>query len=560
MLTLLKPYKPLIALLVFLGLLANGTNLVLPSMIGQGVNAYSQHQGLPLFLVERFLAAVAVVAVAGSLQSFVGVYASEKVARDLRSQLADKISRQTYTFVVERDPARLLTNITSDVDSVKLYVSQVIANLLSSAVVLGGASVLLLRLNWRLGLAVLSVLPLIGLTFFAVLKRMKPMFSEARTMIDGLNNVIQESIVGAALIRVLNAHSREQVRFGEINGRARDIGLIILGNFALVIPSITFFANLGTLIILVGGGWMVLESRMRIGDIAAFNSYLAMVIFPILVIGFMGNIISQARASYDRLKEILDSPDPSPEEPISARLRGEVEVEDVRLAYGDKEVLRGISLRLEPGSRNAIVGPTAAGKTQLLTLLCGLLNPGSGSILYDGKYRPEQLRRQVGVVFQESSLFSGTVKSNIAFHPEVTPGGWERAIRAAELEDFLQTLPQGLDTEVSERGSSLSGGQKQRVTLARALALEPDVLLLDDFTARLDPATELRVRRNLEEAYPGMTILAVTQRIATISDYDSIFLMMEGEILARGTHQELLESSPEYAQLYESQKSTHHYE
>lgn len=557
---LLRPYKPLIALLVVLGLIANATNLALPGMIGQGINIYTQHHGLPPALVERFLSAVLMVALAGTLQSAVSVYAAERVARDLRSRLCDKLSRQSYSFVVHHDPARLLTNLTSDVDSVKLYVSQVIANLLSSVVVLSGASLLLLRLNWRLGLAVLSVLPLIGLTFFAVLKRVKPMFTESRAMLDRLNGVIQESVVGAALIRVLHAHGRERERFGEINGQARDIGLTILGNFALMIPSVTFFSNLGTLIILAGGGWMVLAKQMRLGDIAAFNSYLAMVIFPILVIGFMGNLISQARASYSRLQEVLQTPDPQPEARTEERLRGEVRVTDVRVSYADKEVLHGVTLHLRPGSRNAIVGPTAAGKTQLLSVMCGLLEPDSGGVLYDGQYRPEQLRRQVGIVFQESSLFSGTLEENIAFHPEVSPGGWQRAIKAAELEDFIGTLPQGLATAVSERGTTLSGGQRQRVTLARALALEPDVLLLDDFTARLDPATEARVRKNLETDYPGMTVLAVTQRIATIADYDTIFLMMEGEILAQGTHDELLESSPEYAQLYDSQKSTHHYE
>lgn len=560
MFRLLTPYRSLVALLIVLGLVGNLASLILPGLIGQGINVYSQHHGLPLPLVEEFLAAVLVIAVAGSLQNVVQVYAAERVARDLRSRLSQKISRQTYSFVVERDPARLLTNLTSDVDAVKLYVSQVIASLLSSVVVLCGAGVLLIRLNPKLGLGVLSILPLIGMTFSAVLKRTRPMFEQSRAVLDTLNKVIQESIVGAALIRVLNAHAGERDRFGRVNTEARDLGLKILGNFALMIPSVTFFANMGVLIILVGGGRMVLTGQMELGDIAAFNSYLAMLIFPIFVIGFMGNLISQAQASYKRLEEVLSAPDPVGPARTDEALRGEVDVKDVRFSFGDKEVLHGVSLHLEPGSRNAIVGPTAAGKTQLLTLMCGLLAPDSGSIIYDGKFPPEQLRRQVAMVFQESTLFSGTLKDNIAFHPEASSGGWQRAIEAAELDQFVKGLPAGLETPVSERGTTLSGGQRQRVTLARALALEPSVLLLDDFTARLDPATEARVRENLVRLYPTMTILAVTQRIATIADYDTIFFMMEGEILARGSHAELLESSPEYAQLYESQKSTHHYE
>lgn len=560
MLGLLKPYRALVALLVVLGLLGNGLNLVLPGLIGQGINSYAQHQGLSAALLERFFSVVLGVALITSLQSLVQVYASELVARDLRAALADKISRLSWSFVVKRDPARLLTNLTSDVDSIKLFVSQVISSLLSSAVVLIGAGALLLRVNLRLGLAVLSVLPLIGLIFYVVLKKIRPLFSESRAVIDGLNKVVQANIVGAALIRVLDAHAQESEKFGRSNSKALDLGLTILRNFAFMIPAVVFFSNMGSLIILALGGRFVLDGSVALGDIAECNSYLAMVIFPIFVVGFMSNLMVQAQASYDRIEEVLEAPEPAPAQRIEQSLRGEVTVEDVRFSYGDKEVLKGVSLSLPAGSRNAIVGPTAAGKSQLLLLMTGLLNPDSGQVLYDGKYAPEQLARQVGVVFQESALFSGTIKENIAFHPEVSPGGWQRAIAAAELEDLLGSLPQGEDTPVSERGTTLSGGQKQRVTLARALALEPDVLLLDDFTARLDPATEQRVRSNLERSYPGMTVLAVTQRIATVADYDQIFLMMEGEILARGTHQQLLETSPEYAQIYDSQKSTHHYE
>lgn len=560
MLGLLKPYRALVALLVVLGLLGNGLNLVLPGLIGQGINSYAQHQGLSAALLERFFSVVLGVALITSLQSLVQVFASELVARDLRAALADKISRLSWSFVVKRDPARLLTNLTSDVDSIKLFVSQVISSLLSSAVVLIGAGALLLRVNLRLGLAVLSVLPLIGLIFYAVLKKIRPLFSESRAVIDGLNKVVQANIVGAALIRVLDAHAQESEKFGCSNSKALDLGLTILRNFAFMIPAVVFFSNMGSLIILALGGRFVLDGSVALGDIAECNSYLAMVIFPIFVVGFMSNLMVQAQASYDRIEEVLKASEPAPAQRIEQSLRGEVTVEDVRFSYGDKEVLKGVSLSLAAGTRNAIVGPTAAGKSQLLLLMTGLLRPDSGQVLYDGKYAPEQLARQVGVVFQESALFSGTIKENIAFHPEVSPGGWQRAIAAAELEDLLGSLPQGEDTLVSERGTTLSGGQKQRVTLARALALEPDVLLLDDFTARLDPATEQRVRRNLELSYPGMTVLAVTQRIATVADYDQIFLMMEGEILARGTHQQLLETSPEYAQIYDSQKSTHHYE
>ncbi len=560
MLGLLRPYRRTILLLVVLALLGNGAGLILPALIGQGINAFSSGQAVAEALWREFAAVVVLVAALGLWQNLVQVRVSEQVARDLRSALSEKISRQSYSFVMARDPARLLTHLTSDVDAVKLFVAQVIPSLLSSMVVLLGASCMLLGLNWRLGLAVLTILPAIALTFFSVLRKVKPLFTQSRAVVDRVNKVIQQTIGGAALIRVLNSQDQEREKFGEVNDRAMTLGLTILRNFALMIPAVTFFANSGTMMILALGGWLVLEEKMKLGDVAAFNSYLALLIFPIFVIGFMSNLISQAQVAFGRLQDVLNAAETPPPPPFEGRLEGRVRVQELQLTRGEKKVLKGISFELAAGSRNAIVGPTAAGKSQLLLLLRGLLQPDAGTILYDDEVTPDRLKRQVGVVFQESALFQGTLGENLAMHPDLDPEQLRKALAAAELSDFVAALPLGLETPVSERGTTLSGGQKQRVMLARALALEPDVLLLDDVTARLDAATEARVQENLRTLYARTTVLSVTQRIATIKDYDRIFLMMEGELLAWGTHQQLLASSPEYRQIFDSQRSTQHYE
>jgi ATP-binding cassette subfamily B protein len=231
---------------------------------------------------------------------------------------------------------------------------------------------------------------------------------------------------------------------------------------------------------------------------------------------------------------------------------------------GDKDALKNVSFRATSGTTTAIIGPTAAGKTQMLYVLIGLLQPTSGTVTYDGElleaYDKEALHQQVGIVFQDSILFNLTLRENIAFNQAVSDEDLNRALAAAELHDFIGTLPQGLDTIVSERGSSLSGGQKQRVMLARALALNPKVLLLDDFTARLDATTERAILKNIQETYPGITLISVTQKIASVENYDQIIVLMEGEVLATGTHRELMESSPEYVQIYDSQRSTNYYE
>jgi len=239
-------------------------------------------------------------------------------------------------------------------------------------------------------------------------------------------------------------------------------------------------------------------------------------------------------------------------------------VNDLEIRYGQTPVLQDVSFKVTPGSKIAVIGPTAAGKTQLLYALIGLIKPASGSILYDGHgiedYKSESFHSQVGFVFQDSIIFNMSVRENIAFSTTVSDASLQRAIETAELKDFIDSLPEKLDTIVSERGSSLSGGQKQRIMLARALAIEPKILLLDDFTARVDNNTEQRILANLQKNYPQLTLLSVTQKIASVEHYDQIVLLMQGELIAVGTHAELMHTSPEYVQLFNSQQSTDHYE
>jgi len=289
-----------------------------------------------------------------------------------------------------------------------------------------------------------------------------------------------------------------------------------------------------------------------------------MLLFPVMMIGLMSNIIASATASYGRIKLVLDEPPPAETGTISSVIRGGILLKDVSLSYEEKPVLKNVSLSVRAGSRTAIIGPTAAGKSQLLYLLTKLIPPDSGSVEFDGiaieKYSREVFHRQIGFVFQNSIIFNLSIRENIAFSDTVTEESLAKAIETAELADFIESLPEKLDTMVSERGTSLSGGQKQRIMLARALALNPGILLLDDFTSRVDRKTENRILCNIENNYPEMTLLSVTQKIAPVKHYDQIILLMEGEIIASGKHKDLLERSPEYIQIYSSQRSTHHYE
>jgi ATP-binding cassette subfamily B protein len=561
---LVKPYAGLIVVLIALTILGNALNLVVPKLISHAIDAYTRGAFVLSSVALQFFLVAFGVFVFAYFQSVVQTYASERVAKDLRTRLAAKISTQSYSYVERITPAKLLTNLTSDVDAVKLFVSQAIASIVSSVFLIAGASILLLSINWRLGLSILGIVPFISLTFQMALRKVRPMFQKSQEAIDWLNRVINESILGSALVRLLNTQQLEYTKFLAANTEAKDIGLGILRLFAGLIPVITLAANLATVIILSLGGHFVISGSMTLGEFTAFNTYLSILIYPIILIGFMSNVIGQATASYQRLGAVLQAPEEGDPGRIASELRGDITVEGVSLAFGEKLALNNVSFTAKAGTKTAIIGPTAAGKTQLLYLLIGLLKPTSGSVRYDGElieaYDKDSLHRQVGLVFQDSALFNLTLRENIAFSNEAVSKDVEKAIGTAELEDFIGALPQGLDTVVSERGTSLSGGQKQRVMLARALALNPKVLLLDDFTARVDATTERAILRNVHANYPGITLISVTQKVASVVDYDQIILLMEGEVLATGTHQELLETSPEYVQLFNSQRSTSQYE
>jgi ATP-binding cassette subfamily B protein len=571
--SLLKPYSGLVTLLIVFALFSNSASLWLPKIIGHGIDAYihahSQNPGKKIDFdlnptLIKFSLAILFIFVFSWLQSIIQTYTSEKVARDIRTRLSDKISRQSNAFIQEVNPSKLLTNLTSDVDSIKLFVSQALVSIVSSVFIIVGASVLLLTINWKLGLCIIAIIPVIGGTFFYVLKKVRVLFKQSREVIDWLNKVINESILGSALIRVINSQQLEFSKFSAASTKAKDFGLAILNLFAGLIPVITFTANMAALSILALGGHFVINGTMTLGDFAAFNSYLAQLIFPILVIGFMSNIIAAATASFQRISIVLNTPDTEEKGSLTETIRGDIELKGISITYGQKPALKEISFDVKAGSKIAIIGPTAAGKTQLLYLLTNLLKPTSGTILFDGRgiddYNSESFHSQVGFVFQDSIIFNMSIRENIAFSDTVTDESLEKAIDTAELREFIDSLPEKLSTIVSERGSSLSGGQKQRIMLARALAINPKVLLLDDFTARVDNSTESKILANIQKKYPGLTLLSVTQKIASVEHYDQIILLMEGEIVAIGKHKELMKTSPEYVQIFNSQQSTSNYE
>ena len=560
----LKPYKKMVYFLILFALISNSINLIIPKLISHAIDNFSKGVFNYQSVVIEFMVAAIVIFIFTYLQTIIQTYASEKVARDLRSKLSDKISRQSYAFIQETNPSKLLTNLTSDIDSIKLFVSMAVVSMVSSVFIIIGASILLISINYKLALPVLMIIPLIGGGFFVVLSKVRVIFKKSREVIDWLNKVINESILGAALVRVLNSQTIEYNKFLDANTKAKDLGLSILKLFATLIPMVVFVSNIASLIILALGGHFVISGAMSLGDFAAFSSYLVILIFPIIIIGFMSNIMAQASASYERICMVLNAEETIDTGTITTDLEGDIDLKDVTVLYGDKPALKAVSMSIKRGTQVAVIGPTAAGKSQLLYLLTGLIKANSGVISFDGnnidEYNKELFQHQIGFVFQDSVIFNMSLRENIAFNDSVTDESLKKAIDTAELRDFIDSLPLGLNTIISERGNSLSGGQKQRIMLARALAIDPKILLLDDFTARVDARTEQKIVENIKQNYPNITLLSVTQKIASVQHYQQIIVLMEGEVIASGTHNELMESSTDYVQIFNSQRSTSHYE
>ncbi len=560
LINLLKPYAWLVTGLLILTILSNGLNLSIPKVISFAIDSYTKWT-LDLYTtVMEFFVISIVIFILVYLQNIFQVYTAEVVAKDLRSKLIKKISLQDYNYIQTVSPSKLLTNITSDVDSVKTFVSGAITSIISSIFLIIWASVLLIMINWQLALAVLTIVPIIWIAFFIIFSNVSKLFKAAQETIDWLNKIINESILGSALIRILNSQTFEYRKFIEANEKSKEIWFSILWFFATLIPIIMFFSNLAILIILVLWGHFVILGNISLWDFAAFNSYLSILIFPIIIIWFMSTVIAQASASYGRILDVLDSKEESDEWNIVKKLDWYISMENIGLNFGDKCALRNINFAIKPNTRTAIIWPTAAWKTQLLNILTGLIIPSTWLVKYDSntinEYNKKSFYEQIGLVFQDSTLFNLSLRENIAFSNTVKDADIAKAIDTAELRDLINSLPKWLDTIVSERWTSLSGGQKQRIMLARALAINPKILLLDDFTARLDIKTEKKILENVQKNYPMITLISVTQKIESIKDYDNIILLMEWEILAIWKHTELLKTSPEYIQIFNSQLST----
>lgn len=548
-------------------LVVSATNLAAPQMVRLAID-----QGIAKGQSTTVLAAVGgLVGIAlgrglfNFLQGYLAERVSQGVAFDLRDALFVRIQRLSFSYYDQAQTGQLLTRLTNDVEQVRTFVGTGVVQLAASLVMLLGCAVLLVSINPVLAVAALaSIAPILWLMRNFMLK-MGPLFGRIQGTLSRLNTVLQEDLRGIRVVRAFSGEAREAERYQRINQELLGYNLGIIDAISSNFPFVNFFANLGTLMVVGVGGVLIFRDRLSLGELLAFNSYLGFLLMPIMTLGFIAAQISRAGASALRVFELLDTQVEVADKPGAAALppvQGRVELRDVRFRYAgsEREILRGVSFVAEPGQLVAILGTTGSGKSTIINLLPRFYDVTGGQVLLDGHDVREvtlsSLRSQIGVVLQDALLFSGTVRENIAYgRPEATREQIEAAARAAQAAEFITGLPQGYDTVVGERGVGLSGGQRQRLAIARALLTDPRLLILDDSTSAVDAETEAAIQEALDKLMRGAnrTAIVIAQRISTVRDADLILVLDEGTVVARGTHEQLLATSPLYNEILGSQ-------
>ena len=521
----------------------------------------------PLTPLYWAVALILVLAVVRGFFAFAQSYMSEKagqsVAFDFRNDLFAKIQRLSFSYHDRNRTGQLMIRATDDVEKVRLFIGQGMLLAVQAVVLLTGALIMLLLTNLRLTLVVLPILPIAMVMFMIFGAVTQPLFIKVQQKLSTLNTILQENLAGIKVVKAFATEAKERQRFDGAAVALMDQQIYVARIFSFLFPVIFLIANLGQAAVLYFGGNQIIEGTLTIGEWQKFSLYLVYVFFPLGQLGFIISQMSQASASANRIFEILDAHNEVADKVGATPLppiQGAVSFEDVTFRYfGSTElVLNGVTFHAEPGETVAILGATGSGKSSVINLIPRFYDVTGGRILVDGydvrDVTLESLRRQIGIVLQETNLFTGTIRDNIAFgRPNATDEEVIAAARAAAAHEFIMSFPDGYATSVGERGATLSGGQKQRIAIARALLLNPRILILDDSTSAVDVQTEVLIQHALDQLMHGRTSFVIAQRISTVLNADKIIVLDKGRIVAQGKHAELIEESEIYAEIYRSQ-------
>lgn len=586
MMRYMRPYRLEVAVGILTVVLPVMMELLIPRLlqlvIDNGIRARDMQTITNGSLVMIAAAVVSAIATLG--QGIVRARLSQGMAFDMRNDLFKHIESLPFATLDRLRTGGLMTRISSDVDIVRMFSSNGLALLLRALLMIIGSTVLILLANWELAMILVVCLIIAGIMIWIFTTTSSPLFNIVQQKLSALNTVIQENLAGTHLVK---AFVREQYEIDRFEGRNDDymrrnirVGRIL----ALVVPLLMVVTNLGLVAVIWFGGLDVMRGQFSVGELVAFNNYLMIGMAPVLLLGNMVTLASRAEASAARVLEVFDTKPQSrggEDAYRPDRMRGEVVFEDVSFHYGSGiddsrvafdnldsddddqrgDVLEQVSFEAKPGQQVALLGVTGSGKSTLISLITRFYDVTGGRVLVDGvdvrEWDPDALRSQIGVVMQQTLLFSGTVRENIAYgKPDATLDDVIAAAKAAQAHDFIRALPKGYDSPVEARGANLSGGQKQRIAIARALLVQPRILILDDSTSAVDLETEIKIQDALDARLAGATSFVIAQRINSVLNADQIMILDGGRIIAKGNHDQLLQISPVYQEIIRSQFGT----
>ncbi len=545
-------------------LLVNAANLYVPKLlqelIDEGITRLDMTR---VWTVAAILVGVALLrGVFNFLQGYLSEVTSQGIAYEMRNEIFTKVQKLSFSYHDQSQTGKLMTRMTSDVELVRMFTGNGLLQLTSAVLLLVGTLVILFSLNATLTLIFLGMIPPIMLVFGLFVRLIMPLSKTVQEKLANINTILQENLAGIRVVKAFAREDYERDRFAVGNQELLTQNINLVKLFSSSFPLIFFIANLGVVGVVWVGGLQVIGGRMSLGEIVAFLSYQMFFLMPIFMLGFVGTILSRAEASAQRIFEVLDAQSDVVEKPDAVdmpRIEGQVEFENVSFGYsGGEKVIDGVSFTALPNQTVAIMGKTGSGKSSIINLIPRFYDASSGRILIDGHdirdVSLESLRSQIGLVLQETTLFSGTIRENIAYgRPDASDEEVRQAAEIAQASEFIEEMPDGYETLIGERGVGLSGGQKQRIAIARALLVQPRILIMDDSTSSVDAETEYKIQQALEDLRQGRTTFVIAQRISTVRNADQILLLEDGKLAASGTHTQLLECCEIYAEILATQ-------
>ena len=560
----LDAYRWQLVALVLLVVAVTATSLVTPSLIRAAIDdGLEKNSPDALFRVALIIVGVGLLrAVFGFARRYLSEWLINRTGYDFRNAMYDKIQRLSFSYHDQVQTGNLMTRCTEDIGALSRFVGQGAIDLLSTILLFFGIIFLLFQVSATLTL--IGLVPMIALTVVAYnLGRIQPpLWYKVDQAIGDLSSRLQENLSGAQVVRAFAREQHEKEKFAAKNREYYNVTVKVVSNWGFYMPTMNIFVMLSTALILWFGGQMVIAGTLTIGELVAFNAYLLLLAGPVQDFGFVINAAGEAIAGGQRIFEILDLPQEIqslPNSIIAPTLSGRVTFDNVSFSYrGDRDQLSNVSFEAEPNQIIALIGPTGSGKTSLVNLIPRFYDTTSGQICVDGldvkSLDLKSLRSQIGIVLQTSLLFSSSIRDNIAYgRLEASEEQVIAAAKAARAHEFIKSLSKGYETIVGERGVTLSGGQRQRIAIARALLMNPRILILDDSTSSVDTETEYLIQQALAELMKNRTTFVIAQRLSTVKRADQILVLDAGRIVQHGRHDELLAQGGLYKQIYDLQ-------